>query len=263
MENRNDNGTFAPAEPLTGQAGVEADQGFRQMPETAPKDEPRASDIETEAANLAISRVFSEEPKPEDEQLGYFKPDGSPVDAAETIPLKRAASDLSSYHEGKADQAIQTASSDLAKQVDALRAEALKANPELASHYGLDGADVLARAEAEKASVERAAATAQEEETYTPTPGLDPEVERALKHPQVREAIERELTEANSVRENYRAALDQANTFARAAFLETVPELSVAATGTDRGWTPSALAAKSSAVQCRDGDVTACQSDPE
>jgi hypothetical protein len=224
MSDRNEAGQFTSAEPLTGQLGVEADSGYTRMPETTPAPEPESSDLETETANLSIDRVLRNEGAPVDEELGYMDPSGEKIDPKETISIDKAASDLSSYHASKLDAQIQTASSDLAAQVDQLRAAAIRENPALAEHYGVNAEEVLAKAQAVENATEQTAKAATEE-TYTSTPGLDPEVERALKHPQVREAIERELTEANSVRENYRAAVDQANTFARAAFLETVPEL--------------------------------------
>jgi hypothetical protein len=224
-ENRNDNGTFAPAEPLTGQLGVEADQGFRQMPETTPKHEPESSDLETEAANLSIDRVLRDEASPMDEELKYLTPTGETVDEKETIPLDRAAKDLSAYHEAKAEQAIQTASSDLAAQVDQLRAAALRENPALAEHYGVDAADVLAKAQAVENATEQTAKAATTEEPYTSTPGLDPEVAKALQHPQIRQAVEQELTQAYEARESYSQALATANNFAQASFLENFPEL--------------------------------------
>jgi hypothetical protein len=52
-EDRNEAGQFT--EPLTGQAGVEAAQGYVPMPSDEPPEQP-ASDIDTEVARLRASR---------------------------------------------------------------------------------------------------------------------------------------------------------------------------------------------------------------
>ena len=56
--------------------------------------------------------------------------------------------------------------------------------------------------------------------------GLDAETRRALKIPQVREALESEFTKIDETRSQYTAALTNAQQFAQAAFFEAVPELS-------------------------------------
>jgi hypothetical protein len=221
MSERNDAGQFTSAEPLTGQLGVEADAGFRPMPEATAKPESEVSTLETEAAHLAIDRALRDEAAPQDEELSYLDATGERIDPKETISLAKAASDISSYHASKVDAQIQTNSSDLAAQVDQLRAAAIRENPALAEHYGVDAADVLAKAEATEQT--RAAATAQDVEPSTP--GLDPEVEKAMRLPQVREAIESELAQSYQAREQYTKALDTASAYARAAFLDAVPEL--------------------------------------
>ena len=75
-ERDNDTGQFTPAEPLTGQAGLEADLGFKPMPEDEAPPEPE-SDIRAEVEKLQASRV------PEDDPivpLEYKRiSDGSPV----------------------------------------------------------------------------------------------------------------------------------------------------------------------------------------
>ena len=224
MSERNDDGTFAAAttELPTGQAGVEASQGFRPM-ERPKDDDDLPSSIEAEAARITLSREFSEEAAPEDVELGYLTPTGEKVDPAETLPLARAAKDLSSYHAALDDNRAQSVSAEFAEAVDRMRAEAIKANPELAEHYGLDAADTLEKAAAaDKTEATDPHGSVDDGPTVD---GLDPEVTRALKLPQVRQAIEQELTQASAAREQYSQGLATANQFARAAFLETVPEL--------------------------------------
>jgi hypothetical protein len=55
--------------------------------------------------------------------------------------------------------------------------------------------------------------------------GLDPEVEKALKHPQVRQAIQEELGKAEQSQQQYAAAVNYANQFAQASLVDALPEL--------------------------------------
>jgi hypothetical protein len=50
-------------------------------------------------------------------------------------------------------------------------------------------------------------------------------LEKALAHPRVKEALERQITEAETTRSTYSKGLDVANTFAQAAFAEGFPEI--------------------------------------
>jgi hypothetical protein len=101
-ENRNADGTFAPAEPLVGQAGVEADLGYKSM--ATPAEPPiRESTIEEEAANLKAARL-TEVPN-EVVEVAYRKPDGEIVDKAETVTIARATDDNIAYHTALHDEA--------------------------------------------------------------------------------------------------------------------------------------------------------------
>ena len=53
-----------------------------------------------------------------------------------------------------------------------------------------------------------------------------PKLAEALKHPQVRQAIEQEVNAAEAVKANYSEAIDTATAFARAELLSSFPELS-------------------------------------
>jgi len=55
--------------------------------------------------------------------------------------------------------------------------------------------------------------------------GVQPDVAEALLKPQVRAALEGEFQRADEVKQQYSAAIQQAQTFAQAAFFEAVPEL--------------------------------------
>ncbi|MGX1050560.1 hypothetical protein AB7M74_001495 [Bradyrhizobium japonicum] len=89
-------------------------------------------------------------------------------------------------------------------------------NPALAEHYGVE-------LEADKAPATEAAA---EEPYVEPADGqLHPEVEKALKHPQVRQAIAEEFTKAEQVTKAYSDGLENARLHTLATLGEVVPHL--------------------------------------
>jgi hypothetical protein len=123
------------------------------------------------------------------------------------------------------DQAA-TALSEFRGQNDAIN--------ELSREQDLVDAVDKARAEANgQATVDRyasaetpAAPTAEPTPQATPTAdGLDPAVAAALQHPQIREAVQQEISEAVQAKQQYSAAIDQANNFAQASLIEHLPEL--------------------------------------
>ncbi len=59
--------------------------------------------------------------------------------------------------------------------------------------------------------------------------GLDPTLERALEHPQVRYAIEQQLSEVERTRQTYLDGLAAAAQIAQVSFFSQFPELSVVA----------------------------------
>src|SRR6476659_5994736 len=92
------------AEPLIGQAGVEAAQGYVPMPAVETPPDPEL-DIHTAVEELRASRR-AEDPidKPEYQRLDT----GEKAPENETVSLERAASDLSAYH---GQQAVERAKS--------------------------------------------------------------------------------------------------------------------------------------------------------
>ncbi len=58
-------------------------------------------------------------------------------------------------------------------------------------------------------------------------PALEPEpdIEKTLNHPRVKAALEQHIQETEAVKQNYSKAVDVANTFAQAAFIENFPEI--------------------------------------
>jgi hypothetical protein len=228
---RNDAGQFASAEPLTGQAGIEADHGYVPM-DDAPQDHPEAeSDLRTEAARLAESRV------PDDPiiDLGYRQTsDGEPTPAHKTVSLEKAASDLGTYHQTIDEEVRRVDDATLARHVDSLRAEALADNPDIARDLGLSAEKVAAAKAAEaEAKGEEPTAAVKAEKTVEPTAddpyanieGLDEPTKAAMRVPQIREAVEKEITKAAETQQAYTAALQQGQQVARATIASLAPQL--------------------------------------
>ena len=127
-----------------------------------------------------------------------------------------------------------------AAESDIVTYSSIKDLPENVTLTPEDAAKLRAeeRAEKEKAAEEKQQAKVREEvdqlrgvspdeaDAIDAVDGLEPETRKALKIPQVRQAIEMEFDEANKVRETYSTALSHAQQFAQATFFEAVPELS-------------------------------------
>lgn len=210
-------GQFAPAEPLTGIAGVEADAGYVQRPDPSASTEPAEAYGSDEASlrELALKKFGDEEDETVDRKIVYYET-GEPVPENWAQTVEQAASDISNVHRWEKDVFDAEHSAKVAAEIDAKRAEKLKADPRSAEHYGIE-------AKADDALDGEATA---DEPYVAPTDGeLHPEVAKALKHPQVRQAIEQELSTATQSREAYTAALENSRVHTVATLAEVVPHL--------------------------------------
>src|SRR5205814_2895546 len=54
---------------------------------------------------------------------------------------------------------------------------------------------------------------------------LEPDLEKALSNPKIKDAIASQISEAESARQTYSNAVNVANDFARASFIEYFPEI--------------------------------------
>lgn len=189
-ENRDgDTGQFAPAEPLVGLAALERDAGYVPYVPDEPKEDEEALTV-TEATDYLASRT----PESEIKTYGIDLPDNVTltVDQAEKI-----ITDMEAADHGQA---------------------ALDANEETREwHDDLMGV---------KPDVKEAVAEAAKE---TPPPltndGLDPEVSAALSNPKIKAAIDQQIGASEAVRVQYSQAVEVANDFARASFIENFPEI--------------------------------------
>ena len=226
-EDRNEAGQFSSAEPLYGLAGVEADAGYISRPDASAQ-EPETYGSDEESLRALALKKFGDRSNNLVKIEKVFTDTGEPVPENLAQTTEQAASDLSNLHQWQKTEFENDGILKIAKEVDKARAEKIKADPKNADHYGLDAAETLARAEEADGAGPKAESTSTDDtEPYVaPKDGeLHPEVEKALKHPQVREALEQEFTKADSVREQYTTGLEQARIASLATLAEVVPHL--------------------------------------
>jgi hypothetical protein len=197
-------------EPLTGASHDLAQAGFVQMPD-APTE--KAAEFAT-AREAAASRAVTVAPTV---PVVYQNPDGERIDPTEVVTAERAARDLTAYRSAQSDHAAKSISADLAFEVDVARA--VHANVESAAAAAKMG--ITAAADAGIDAPESVAVMVADAEAS----GLEPSLEKALQHPQVRQAVEEELGKAAQVQQAYATGLQNANTFSQAALIELAPEL--------------------------------------
>jgi hypothetical protein len=222
---RNEGGEFTTSEPKFGRAAELEAAGFSEMPDR-PEEQPKTyggddASLRDAADDLVSARI---EQEPQTVERFYQRPDGERIDLKETVTAERAARDLSAYRADVSRYIEGTEVSALADVIDSARAEVLKNRPQDAETYGFDPKEVEANAaklEAPKADEVSADASPAEPVVE----GLDPEVQKALKLPQVRQAIEEELGRADTTRQQYAGALSVAHQVAQATFSELLPEL--------------------------------------
>ncbi len=196
-------GQFTSAEPLFGKAREEADQGFKPMV-TAPDDDITFDNAKEAGDILAMARQdMPDDVNPIEMQVTAT---GEKAPANETMSVEQAALALTAYRDGQNLDFAKSLGSDFAAEIDKLRGDAPAEEGEQQQVEAKPRAETPADAE--------------------PKPGeLDAEIAKALKHPQVREAVEQELGKAAQAHQQYSSAVDVAQQFAVASFMEQFPEL--------------------------------------
>jgi hypothetical protein len=114
----------------------------------------------------------------------------------------------------------------LAVRVDALRADALANDPDAAEFYGIEPRET----KTDKVGVEKSESEQTNDEASAPgddgaAAKLDPELEKILQHPQVRQALDEQIGEIEKTRRGYLDALASATQIAQVSFLSQFPEL--------------------------------------
>ena len=205
---------------LTGAAYDLANAGYVPMPD--PQEKEDRDTIGSDNASLREAAAQCAEAPGEAIVRGYTGPDGKLVAANEAVTLARASRDYASATAMEKLIADAETSKALAERVDTLRAEALANDPGAAERYGFElpgtQADDTASGDKEAGDWESAGADVA-------ASSLDPELESALQHPQVRHAIEQQLGETEKVRQTYVDGLAAATQIAQVSFLSQFPEL--------------------------------------
>jgi hypothetical protein len=209
---------------LTGAAFELASAGYRSMPD--PEEKNEGEEIGSDSASLRDAAERLSAPRDEVIVRKYTDGDGKPVAPNEAVSLERAGRDYARATAVDRLMAENETSQALAARVDALRAEALATDPDAADFYGFEPPQAKTE-KAERQDSESGASESQPTEANgDPTPGeLDPEIEKALQHPQVRQAIEQQIDEAEKTRQSYLDGLAAATQIAQVSFLGQFPEL--------------------------------------
>lgn len=207
---------------LTGAAFDLANAGYTPMKDTDEKNDE--GEIGSDSASL---REAAEQRAVAPDSFvirEYSDGSGKPVPANEAVTLARAARDYAGAIAAEKLIAENESSEALAARIDALRAEALANDPGAAEVYGFEPP------ENEDRGADREQGEPPSKRHMTPSPTeLDPAVEKALQHPQVRQAIEERVGDAEKARQSYRDGLAAATQLAQASFLGQFPELAAIA----------------------------------
>ena len=143
----------------------------------------------------------------------YVDAHGKTAAPNEAITLTRAARDHARVKAAERRASEHEHSEAFARQVDRARAAVQADDPSAAEFYGYDGAEGPA-----SQSINGAA------EVEAGADRLASELEKALQHPQVLQAIEEKISEAETARQSYREGLEAATQIAQMSFLSQFPE---------------------------------------
>ena len=214
-------GQFAPStEGLYGRELQLVEAGYH--PRKDPSDEQIAPDYLAEAGDDPIRQAAAELTASREEPFelspAEFIRSTVEIDPKEAITVQQAADDLAS---AGAELSRYVEGADLykiAEEIDQRHEEAIKGDPELAKHYGIEDPKDAPKAKAE--SVDAATADA-----IDATDGLTPRAKEYLKDPQIRAAIEQDFAEAAQVREQYSTSLHQGQQMLQATVAALAPQL--------------------------------------
>ena len=211
-ENRNEAGEFTvPPEQLFGREEELVRNGYTVRKDDAPAEqETYGSDdasLRQAAEDLAAKRGEADVELTPSELIAHRDPD--PLEAVTVAQAAQersmASSEIKTFTEGM----------DLAKfaeEIDAKRAEVIKGDPEVAKALGVEDP---AKSKAEQA----------EDAEIDAMDGLDAETRKALKIPQVRQAIEQEFSQAEQVRQQYTGSLQAGQEMLQATVSALAPQL--------------------------------------
>jgi hypothetical protein len=204
---------------LTGADFDLANAGYTPMrdPDETQEHEPIGSD-NASLREMADQRSQASQPAAVRQ---YVDGDGKTAPSNEAITLDRAARDYAAITSAEKLIAENKSATELAARIDALRAEALANDPDAAELYGFE----LPKDGEETVRTKHTSRQPDVPDNEASSARLDPEVERALRHPQVLQAIQQQVDEAERARQSYHEGLTAATQIAQASFLGQFPEL--------------------------------------
>jgi len=212
-----------PDPALTGAAFELANAGYTPMPDPDEKGEEEA--IGSDSASLREAAEQRSGLSDEIVARGYIDENGEPSAANLAVTLDRAARDYASAISADKFTIENESSKALAARVDAMRAAALAEDPDAAEFYGFEPQSTKTdKTESGKTDPEKAASEPADPSGERAADGLDPEIEKAINHPQVRQAIEQRIGEAEKTRQDYLNGLAAATQIAQMSFLNQFPE---------------------------------------
>ena len=205
-DNRNAaTGQFSASEPKLGRDSLEEKQGLKRLEDDAAEPLPTygQNNDDLRAAAEALAEKRADETSEIKERV-YLDKDGEPLEANVTLTAEQAARQLADARAAEAKEAERERKAELAKEIDKKRAEAL----------GVDVNDVAPEPKAE---------------TEPRQPQLEAQandVEELIKsRPEIRQAIQAQFEQAETVRAQYAEHLAQAQGLAVAAMFAQFPEL--------------------------------------
>lgn len=183
---------------LTGAAFELENAGYRPMPDH--EQQPEREALDGDAASLREAAERRTEPRSPVMLREYVDEDGNAVDPGEAVTLERAARDHAQMRRAERDEA-----------------KAEIGRPDATEERSGALSDSTDRGEVD--IVTEPGQTEKQD-----SDGLAPELERALRHPQVLQAIEDKIGEAEAARRSYDEGLASAVQIAQASFLSQFPE---------------------------------------
>ena len=219
-DERNEGGQFTPStEGLFGREHELVSAGY-----TVKKDDPPAEEKTYNSDNASLREAAADlaTKRGEPEQEPITVKDILELDPKEAVTIEQAAREHSA---ARADIATFYDGMDLAKfadEVDAKRAEVIKGDPKVAEALGVEVPKDDAKPKGEAAPDQNDAATV---DAINSMEGLDPETKKALKIPQVRQALEQQFAEIDTAREQYSTGLQTGQQMLQATVAALAPQL--------------------------------------
>jgi len=218
-------GQFTNSEPLFGREAELVVAGYTVKKDPAPVERAYGSD-ESSLRDAGEDQASGRE-KPLELSVSELQEFVGKPDLNEAVTVKQAADERSLLRADLQTYVDNTGLNKLAAEVDAKRAEAIDGDPDLEKHYGVKDPIKDAKAPDQEPATQAADQTASSDavDPIDAIDGLHPETRKALKIPQVREALEQEFSQIDAAKQSYAEGLRAAQQFAQLNLVDDLPEL--------------------------------------